>query len=142
LAGGAVCVLFDQFNQQGVRVSYETKVKTQSISAASILAASFLTLGCLAMDGSVQAAEPRYDRAIVAYGDLNLDSEQGAKALYARLRNGAEDVCSSFEGRDLAFKKLWQSCFDSAVASAVAQINRTGLTTLHTQTVSRSKRYR
>ena len=123
-------------------MSHETTIKTQSISAASILAAGFLILGCLAMDGSVQAAEQQYDRAIVAYGDLNLDSEQGAKALYARLRNGAEDVCSSFEGRDLAFKKLWQSCFDSAVASAVAQINRTGLTTLHNQTVSRSKVYR
>ncbi len=123
-------------------MSYETTIKTQAISAASILAASFLALGCLAMGGSVQAAEPQYDRAIVAYGDLNLDSEQGAKALYARLRNGAEDVCSSFEGRDLAFKKLWQSCFDSAVASAVAQVNRTGLTTLHNQTVSRSKGYR
>jgi UrcA family protein len=107
-----------------------------------LIAAGFLTLGCVAMDGSVQAAEPQYDRAIVAYGDLNLDSELGARALYARLRNGAEDVCSSFEGRDLAFKKLWQNCFDGAVASAVAQINRTGLTTLHNQTVSRSKGYR
>ncbi len=135
-------MLFDQLNQQGIHVSHETTIKTQSISAASFLAAGFLILGCLAMDGSVQAAEQQYDRAIVAYGDLNLDSEQGAKALYARLRNGAEDVCSSFEGRDLAFKKLWQSCFDSAVASAVAQINRTGLTTLHNQTVSRSKVYR
>jgi UrcA family protein len=142
LAGGAACVLSDQFNQQGIHVSHETTIKTQSISAASILAAGFLILGCLAMDGSVQAAEQQYDRAIVAYGDLNLDSEQGAKALYARLRNGAEDVCSSLEGRDLAFKKLWQSCFDSAVASAVAQINRTGLTTLHNRTVSRSKGYR
>jgi len=123
-------------------VSHETRIKTQSISAATILAAGFLTLGCLATDGKVQAAEPQYDRAVVAYGDLNLDSEQGAKALYARLRNGAEDVCSSFEGRDLAFRKLWQSCFDGAVASAVAQINSTGLTTLHNQTVSRSKGYR
>ena len=135
-------MLLDQFNQQGIHVSHETTIKTRSISAAFVLAASFLTLGCLAMDGSAQAAEPQYDRAIVAYGDLNLDSEQGAKALYARLRNGAEDVCSSFEGRDLAFKKLWQSCFDDAVASAVAQINRTGLTTLHNQTVGRSKGYR
>ena len=123
-------------------MSYETTIKTQSISAASIVGAGFLTLACVAMDANVQAAEPQYDRAIVAYGDLNLDSEQGAKALYARLRNGAEDACSSLEGRDLAFKKLWQSCFDTAVANAVAQINRTGLTTLHNQTVSRSKGYR
>jgi UrcA family protein len=123
-------------------VSYETTIKTQSISAAGILAVGFLILGCVAMDGNVQAAEAKYDSAVVAFGDLNLDSEQGAKALYGRLRNSAEDVCSSLEGRDLAFKKLWQSCFDSAVSSAVAQINRPGLTTLHNQTVSRSKGYR
>jgi len=135
-------VLRNPFNQEGIHVSYETTVKTQSISAASILAASFLTLGCLVMDGNAQAAEPQYDRAIVAYGDLNIDSEQGVKALYVRLRNGADDVCASLEGRDLAFKKLWQNCFDSAVASAVAQINRPGLTILHIQTVGRSKRYR
>jgi UrcA family protein len=122
-------------------VSYETTIKTQSISAATVLATGFLILG-VAMGGNVQAAEAKYDTAIVAYGDLNLDSEQGAKALYGRLRNSAEDVCSSLEGRDLAFKKLWQSCFDSAVASAVAQINRPGLTTVHNQSVSRSKGYR
>jgi UrcA family protein len=142
LAGGAVCVLFDQINQGGIHVSHETTIKTQSISSASIFAASLLTLGCLAMDGNAQAAELQYDRAVVAYGDLNLDSQQGTKALYARLRSGAEDVCFSFEGRDLALKKLWQSCFDNAMASAVAQINRPGLTTLHNQTVSRSKGYR
>ena len=123
-------------------MSYANPIKPQSISAASLIAAGLLILGCVAVDGSVRAAEPRYDRAIVAYGDLNLDSELGAKALYARLRNGAEDVCSSFEGRDLAFKKLWQNCFDGALASAVAQINRSGLTTLHNQTVSRSKGFR
>jgi len=123
-------------------VSYETTINTRSLSAAFILAAGLLTFGGVAMDGSARAAEPQYDKAIVAYGDLNLDSEQGAKALYARLRNGAEDVCSSLEGRDLAFKKLWQSCFDNAVAGAVTQINRPGLTTLHNQIVSHSKGYR
>ena len=123
-------------------MSYASPIKPHSISAASLIAAGLLILGCVALDRSVQAAEPRYDRAIVAYGDLNLDSELGAKALYARLRNGAADVCSSFEGRDLVFKKLWQNCFDGALASAVAQINRTGLTTLHNETLSRSKGYR
>jgi UrcA family protein len=121
----------------------ETTIKTHSISVLSILAASFLALGCAAMGGRVQAAEaPQYDTTIVAFGDLNLDSEQGVKVLYARLRNGAEDVCSSFEGRDLFFKRLWQTCFDRAVASAVMQVNRTNLTTLHNRTAIRSTGYR
>lgn len=113
-------------------------IKTQSISAASILAATFLALSGLAIGNKALAAETlQYDTAIVAFGDLNLDSQQGLKVLYARLRNGAEDVCSAFEGRDLFFKKVWQTCFDKAVASAVAQVNRTGLTSLHNQTVDR-----
>jgi UrcA family protein len=135
--------LFDQLNKQGVLMNYQTTIKTQSISVLSILATGFLALGCAAMGGRVQAAEaPQYNTTTVAFGDLNLDSEQGVKVLYARLRNGAEDVCSSFEGRDLFFKRLWQTCFDRAVASAVVQVNRTSLTTLHNQTVIRSTGYR
>jgi UrcA family protein len=118
-------------------MSHETTIKTQ---AACILAASFLFLSCAARGGTVPAAAaPKYDRAIVAYGDLNLDSQQGTKVLYARLRNGAEDVCSSFDDRNLFLRRLWQACFDQAVAAAVAQINKPGLTTLHKQTVNRPK---
>jgi hypothetical protein len=70
---------------------------------------------------------------------LNPDSALGARALYARLRNSAENVCSSFEGRSLLFKRLWQACFNQAVAAAVVQVNRPGRTMLHNQTVDRSK---
>jgi UrcA family protein len=117
-------------------MSYET-IKSHAVS---ILGASFLVLSSAAMGGTIHAATaPQYDTATVTYGDLNLDSQQGAKALYARLRNSAEDVCASLDGRDLFFRRLRQDCFDQAVASAVAQINRPGLTTLHNQTVNRSK---
>ena len=105
----------------------------------SILAASFIFLAGAAIGGTAQAAEEyQYDRTTVTYGDLNLDSRQGTKVLYARLRNGALDVCSSFEGRDLFFKRLWQACFDQALAAAVVQVNRPSLTTLHNQTINRS----
>jgi UrcA family protein len=56
---------------------------------------------------------------IVRSGDLNLNSEQGAKVLYERIRSAAGYVCSSLEGRNLIEKKLWQGCFDKAVANAV-----------------------
>jgi len=119
-------------------MSYDTTFKSQSISMASILVASFMVFAGAATGGSAQAAEaPRHDKTIVAYGDLNLDSRQGTKVLYARLRNGAEDVCSSIDGRNLFLKRLWQTCFDQAVAAAVMQVNRSSLTTLHNQTVNR-----
>jgi UrcA family protein len=121
-------------------MSPDLTIKSQVISMASILAACFTVFAGAAMGGRAQAAEaPRYDTAIVAYGDLNLDSQQGTKALYARLRNSAEDVCSSLDGHNLFLKKLWQSCFDQAVAAAVVRVNRPGLTTLHNQNVNRLK---
>jgi UrcA family protein len=54
------------------------------------------------MVGRIQAGEPAQSyTTIVGCGDRNLDSEQGgAKVLYARLRNAAENVCASLEGRD------------------------------------------
>jgi UrcA family protein len=119
-------------------MSHETTINSQ-FTAASILAASFLVLSSAAMGDTVQAVgTPLYDRTVVAFGDLNLESQQGTRALYARLRNGAEDVCSAFEGRDLFFKRLWQACFDQAIAAAVVQVNRPGLSTLHSQTVKRT----
>jgi UrcA family protein len=117
-------------------MGHHTAFKSQSVSMASIL----IVLAGAAIGGTAQAgAEPRYDSAVVSFGDLNLDSPQGTKALYSRLRNGAEDACSSFEGRDLFFKRLWRACFDQAVAAAVMQVNRPALTTLHKQAVNRIK---
>src|SRR5271170_7639158 len=99
-----------------------TAIKSQSMLTASVVAASFLAFGCTAMGGKAQSAEPAQSyTTIVNYGDLNLDSEQGAKVLYARIRSAAGTVCSSLEGRGLTEKKVWQGCFDNAVAGAVGK---------------------
>jgi UrcA family protein len=120
-------------------IAMQTAIKTPSITTACILTAAFFALGGAAMGGKAQAAEPAQSFAtIVAYGDLNLDSEQGARMLYARLRNAAQSVCSSLEGRNLIEKRLWQACFDKAVDSAVVQVNKTSVTALHNQMVSHS----
>ena len=117
----------------------KTAIKTHSLFTASVVAASFLAFGGAAMGGRVQAAEPGQSyTSIVNYGDLNLDSEQGAKVLYARIRSAAENVCFSLESRDYTDKKLWQGCFDQAVASAVVQVNKARVTALHNQMVNRT----
>jgi UrcA family protein len=115
----------------------KTAIKTQSRFTASVVAASFLAFGGAAMGGRVQAGEPAQSyTTIVNYGDLNLDSQQGAKVLYARIRSAAGNVCASLEGRDLTEKMLWHGCFDKAVASAVVQVNKTRVTALHNQIVN------
>lgn len=117
----------------------KTTIKTQSMFTASALAASLLAFGGVAMGGRVQAAEPAQSyTSIVSYGDLNLDSEQGAKVLYARIRSAAGTVCSSLEGRNLTEKMLWQGCFDKAVGSAVGQVNKARVTALHNQVANHS----
>ena len=116
----------------------KTAIKTQSLFTASVLTASLLAFGGVAI--RVQAAEPAQSyTTIVRYGDLNLDSDQGAKVLYARISSGAGSVCSSLEGRDLrdlAERKLWQGCFDKAVAGAVGQVNQARVTALHNQMIN------
>ena len=110
----------------------KTTIKAQSISAASILAAGFIALCGAATVVPAQAAEPAQSHTqIVRYGDLNLDSEQGANVLYTRIRGAARNVCYSLDGRNMVEKKLWRGCFDQAVASAVVQVNKASVTALH-----------
>jgi UrcA family protein len=59
----------------------------------------------------------------VAYGDLNLDSPQGAQMFYSRVKNAARSVCASLDDRDLITKAAWQKCYDHAVGSAMSQVS-------------------
>jgi UrcA family protein len=112
--------------------------KTQPKSIASIVTASLAILGWATGAAPIQAAE-QIDppTKIVAYGDLNLETEAGAKVLYAR--NAATVVCAPLESRDLSLKTLWRNCFDNAVTTAVVQVNKTRVTALHNQTTRPGK---
>jgi UrcA family protein len=66
----------------------------------------------------------------VAYADLNLDSVSGARTLYARLKGAAREVCSPLESSNVLRRAAWQSCFDHAVDTAVATVNKAQLTAL------------
>jgi UrcA family protein len=114
----------------------KTPIKTSFQSAASVIA--LVAIACTVTTGSAAADEPGngLTRA-VAYGDLNLASEQGAKALYSRLRFAAEHVCASFESPDLSQQKLQQNCVDNALESAVSKINNPLVSALQDQRVNR-----
>jgi UrcA family protein len=68
---------------------------------------------------------------VVSYADLNLNSEPGARTLYGRLRMAATQVCAPFRGNSLRERTNWNECFDSAITSAVEQINESVLTAYH-----------
>jgi UrcA family protein len=109
--------------------------KNQRKSMASIIAT---TLMAFAAGASALAAQPA-DRLTkrVTYGDLNLESPEGAKALYSRLRYAAREVCSPFESKELSRRDMWQACVSGALESAVAKINKPLVSALHNQSTSR-----
>jgi UrcA family protein len=65
-------------------------IGNQRRSVASILAITLVVLAAASSIGRTLAAQP-VDRLTkrVTYGDLNLESQEGAKVLYARLRFAA-----------------------------------------------------
>jgi UrcA family protein len=68
---------------------------------------------------------------VVSYGELNLNSEQGARVLYGRLRMAATQVCAPFKGDTIRHKTNWRDCFDQAIARSVKTIDQPVLTSYH-----------
>lgn len=94
----------------------------------AVFATAFLCAG-----GSIVAALPAVADAFdapqvtVKYEDLNVSSQQGAAALYSRIRNAAKSVCSQFDrsGIDGAIHR--NACVDKAILGAVTKVNNAAL---------------
>jgi UrcA family protein len=111
----------------------------QFAAPASMIAAALLALVCAAAPRTAHASEPAQPLTkTVVYGDLNLETEQGASTLYSRLRNAAERVCAPYQNIDLARRVAWYNCVNGAVTLAVEQVNRPMVTAVHNRTVNRS----
>ena len=111
--------------------------KTSTNSVASIVVSALVIVGGISTIATARAADAEQRRTmVVSYADLNVDSEKGAKVLYARLQQAAQDVCSPLESRDLPAKSKWQRCYDSAMSSAVGQVNKIAVTKLYQASVA------
>src|ERR1700722_10749514 len=113
-------------------------IKNQSQAIASILATAIVAFAGVSKGGAAMAAEPVTYSKRVTYGDLNLESAEGASVLYARLRRAAREVCSSLDGRELTLWSAWETCVNDALNSAVTQVNKPTVTALHNQSVNRA----
>jgi UrcA family protein len=116
----------------------KSAIKIRSQTIASILATAIVAFAGVSKGGTALAAEPVTYSKTVTYGDLNLDSAQGASVLYARLRHAAQDVCSPLESKELTLRSAWQTCVSNALTSAVAQVNKPNVTALHIQKINRA----
>ena len=117
----------------------KNSIKAPSRSITSMIFVTFVALAGAAASGTV-VAQPygQVSAKKVTYGDLNLETEAGAKVLYARLRQAAQDVCSLYQSDELARKMVWRTCVENSLSHAVGRINKPQVTALHNKGTGRA----
>jgi len=116
-----------------------TTIKNQSQSFTSVIAASLAILSWAACSAQARAADDTVVGAKkVTYGDLNLDTDAGARVLYRRLRGAAGEVCTPLESIDTVLKAGWRACIDQAMNSAIGSVNKPTVTALRSRRASSS----
>jgi UrcA family protein len=79
----------------------------------------------------------------VRYHDLNLNSPEGAAALYRRIQTAADDVCKQAEGPQVVnriFWNEWNDCVAQAVANAVKAVHNEKLSAYYSERIPAWKR--
>jgi UrcA family protein len=107
-------------------------VKTGMLGSMIAFAGTFgLALTANAGDAGPDAS-PRYDDVVVRYADLNLNSVEGAKVLYARLSEAAERACGQEPSwRELKAMREYRACYDRTLQKAVDKVSNAGVQALH-----------
>ena len=98
-----------------------------------VKAAIYCTFGAAVLGAlwtTVQATEPEVPTKTVRFADLNLETPNGAKALYHRLRVAAREVCEQSVGSDPIMSPAVRGCIDQAIDNAVRKVNAPYLTAL------------
>ncbi|MBV8340896.1 MAG: UrcA family protein [Gammaproteobacteria bacterium] len=97
----------------------DTKLPKRSLFPALML----ISLSPLLAAGEASASQAvSAVRSVrVSYRDLNLATPEGAGTLYRRIRGAARTVCGD-AGRSLLEQGLWTSCYNGAIARAVATV--------------------
>jgi UrcA family protein len=103
--------------------SVTTSTRLRSLIAGAIISivASSFAAECIAAD-SGEALQ-----VVVHYSDLNLSSQKGAAALYARIRKAADTVCPTYNVPDMASRARKDACVHKAIADAVITVNEPAL---------------
>jgi UrcA family protein len=113
-------------------VSYLSREHRRAALALAAALAASLSIGLVS---AARAAAPA-DAApsvIVRYSDLDLGTDAGSSALYARIVSAARAVCfaDQVDIRELAVYARVRACEHSAIANAVRDVHSTRLAVLH-----------
>lgn len=108
-----------------------------ALASASTVAQS--PAASVVADVSQRGGDLDVRKKVVRFADLDLSHEAGVKVLYGRISAAADSVCSPLGGtRNPATQLKWRDCRDTAVASAVAEIDHPLLTEHHNRSTSGS----
>jgi UrcA family protein len=91
-----------------------------------------------AFAGERAATSDGLPRVAVQYGDLNVDSDAGRRALTSRLTRAARSVCPDADARDLRTRSAGQSCIRKSVADALSIVGEQRLAQANKQASQRS----
>ncbi len=80
-------------------------------------------IGAIAAAGAASAATPDLDEPTIAvkYDPATLESDSGARALYARLEHAAAEVCPAYDPHWVTHEV--QLCREHAIENAVAKVH-------------------
>jgi UrcA family protein len=107
------------------------------VQASVILVFAMALSAALSGGASADPARPATlePRAIVSLSDLNLDSPEGVRVAYGRIRMAAQQVCGSpFSLYDANRWTDWRECYRATIEATVARIDRPALTAFHRAT--------
>ena len=76
-------------------------------------------------------------KASVSYADLNLESEEGVRVLYRRLKRASNNLCSDTPLKiagslpNIYYGRETRQCYREALSNAVARFDNEDLTRIH-----------
>jgi UrcA family protein len=106
-----------------------TTIMTRDVSRAVAALAACLFVGAAAIVHAAPANAPR--SVTVNYRDLNLTTEAGTQALYARIVSAARSVCEAPDLRRFDEVAAWKECQAQAIENAVRVVDSQRLAAAH-----------
>ncbi len=99
----------------------------------SVLALAVLAAGLISAAAQAATDDSAPPQVTVRYSDLNLNTDQGTNALYARIVAAARTVCQAPEVdiRDLPAVAREHACEEQAVAHAVSDAHNARLASMY-----------
>ena len=100
------------------------------MKAAAVALAAGLAALALPAHAQNSKPDPVVQHTDVTYGDLDLSTAKGARAMYTRIQSAARRVCGQ-PSKEIEEKRAFDACVASAANQAVADLDSPLVTALH-----------